>query len=187
MNTENSTTVTEFNNAWKGRGTLGNLVTELKRQKYSRHDFVADVRDVSFSAGKGSLFVNPLSAAASEWLPNGATRFNKSAARQVAERTNPNIPAKFFEAMIALARNSQTQEVLAPTAAVQNVLEAAEMSGEHQEALLEYFLRDYDKTQFGLAQAVSRLAQDVDADDAITLENMAGKIIEDKTFAVVGA
>jgi hypothetical protein len=40
-------------------------------------------------------------------------------------------------------------------------------------------LKDYDQTRFGFAQAVSRLAQDIDDPDAAgDLEQLAGKIIK---------
>lgn len=396
---ETGTKIAEHNDAWKGRGNLQGLLTELQRQKESKHDFVADVRDLRVEVRDGKTFLAPVSAGAGEWLPDGAIPFNSKAVMQLAEKANPAIPAKFFKslltdrpeqlqalvnglhnagparrlvrcldnnvrawlsdsykvidhhdmaftcldvaqrnkaqvieanitdtnmrikfttqaiwdkidttqrsgpqggwfagaignrelhgksilgaritgdlpggqgtvhpivtvsnsetghggfavrigilmgicfniatleevvtaihigskleegiysqstielnskaiiakakdaihaafnqekfkAMVALAQSSQSQEVKAPTAAVNNVLEVAEISGEHQEALLEYFLKDYDKTQFGLAQAVSRLAQDVNADDADVLEKLAGKIIKDKSFALVGA
>ena len=41
--TQVGATIGEFNNSWKGRGNLAQLVQELERQKESRVDFVADV------------------------------------------------------------------------------------------------------------------------------------------------
>ena len=71
--------IAEFNNAWKGRGNLQNLLTELKRQKDSCFDFVADLRHLSVSGGEGSLMLTPTTPEAGEWLPDGAIPFNDSA------------------------------------------------------------------------------------------------------------
>lgn len=83
-----------------------------------------------------------------------------------------------FKRIIAKAKAAQERPIEQPTAAVENVIEVHEINAEKKEALLEYFLRDYDQTQFGLAQAVSRLAQDTnDTDEATDLEDIAGKLI----------
>ena len=57
--TNAATTVSEFNDSWKGRGTLQNLVTELERQRKSRIDFVADVRHLSIEANGGIKVIPP--------------------------------------------------------------------------------------------------------------------------------
>lgn len=80
--------------------------------------------------------------------------------------------------IVARARKAQAEKVEQPTAAVENVVASASLSDQSKNALLEYFLRDYDQTRFGLAQAVSRLAQDEhDADKASELEAFAGKVL----------
>lgn len=82
-----------------------------------------------------------------------------------------------FKWMVAKAKDAQEKPIESPTDAVNNVIKDNSINEEHREALLEYFLRDYDQTQFGLAQAVSRLAQDVEPDSANELENLAGAMI----------
>ena len=83
-----------------------------------------------------------------------------------------------FKKMVAKVRKAQEDKVENPTSAVDNIIEANQINEEHKEALLTYFLRDYDPTRFGLAQAVSRLAQDTnDSDDADKLESIAGKML----------
>lgn len=62
---QNTTQVAEFNNAWKGRGTLANMVDELKRQKASRVDFVADIRNFHVGVHRG------------EALPDGKSHLPK--------------------------------------------------------------------------------------------------------------
>lgn len=83
-----------------------------------------------------------------------------------------------FKRIVAKVKRSQGMEIEKPTAAVESVIESNAINEEHREALLSYFLRDYDQTQFGLAQAVSRLAQDTDdSDEADRLESVAGKLM----------
>jgi hypothetical protein len=98
-NTNDSATVEEFNDSWKGRGTLGQLVTELERQRDSRIDFVADVRHLQVEAN-GGIKIIPATAQAFEWMPNGPMMMKKSAYHQLAERTTPTIPTKFFDNML---------------------------------------------------------------------------------------
>lgn len=394
--------VAEFNNAWKGRGTLGNLVAELKRQKASRNDFVADTRHLAVrSLDAKSLALAPTTAQAREWLPDGALEFGKGAFPQLLEKCFPSIPKRFgdscleskrgneladfinrlhvadpqkrlvrvldgkvrawlsnsyrildnydmaftcmdaaqrcngqvieaglsdtnmrikftssevwdaidikqrsgpqggwyagaignqemlgktilgakvtstlpggpgtvhpvisvsnsetghggfnvrigilmgicynvatleevisqihlgekleegvfsqetiaadsksimlkardavlaafnqdkFRALIAKARKAQAMTLEQPTAAVDQIIEACNIAEEHKEALLEYFLKDYDQTAFGLAQAVSRRAQDLpDSDEAFEFEKLAGKIILQPKMALVTA
>lgn len=107
MKKQNQNQIAEFNNAWKGRGNLANLVAELKRQKDSRHDFVADARsfDIRIEPATGEDKINrvtivPRTAQAGEMLIDGAAEFNKPARYQLAEKCDPNIPRKFFDAML---------------------------------------------------------------------------------------
>jgi len=89
----------EFNNAWKGRGSLGQLVAELERQRLARIDFVADVRHLKVECNGGVKLI-PTSAQAFEWMPAGAMMFNKSAYHQLAGKCSPSIPTKFFDKML---------------------------------------------------------------------------------------
>lgn len=112
MNTTgNETQVAEFNNAWKGRGNLANLVAELQRQKATKHDFVSDVRNFKVEVRPAqreekkiikpaSVWLAPVNDRAGEWLPDGAIQFNAAAVRQLGEKCEPNIPAKFFDRML---------------------------------------------------------------------------------------
>ena len=84
-----------------------------------------------------------------------------------------------FKGIVARAKEAQSDVIAQPSAAVNNIVEAGLVNDEQKEALLEYFLKDYDYTRFGLAQAVSRLAQDIeDPDDAGDLEDLAGQLIK---------
>lgn len=97
--TNQPATVEEFNDSWKGRGTLAQLVTELERQRESRNDFVADVRHLEVAAN-GGIQISPTTAQASEWMPDGAMQMRKSAYHQLAERTTPPMPTRFFDALM---------------------------------------------------------------------------------------
>jgi hypothetical protein len=90
-----------------------------------------------------------------------------------------------FRGIVAKAKQAQTDVIEMPTAAIDNVIAACSINEEHKEALLTYFLKDYDMTRFGLSQAVSRVAQDVeDPDDAGDLEAIAGKIIQNPALVL---
>jgi hypothetical protein len=91
--------VAEFNDSWKGRGNLQNLVAELDRQKESRIDFVADVRHLGVECDGGVKLI-PTTGQALEWMPDGPMMFNRSAHHQLGEKCSPSIPNKFFDRML---------------------------------------------------------------------------------------
>jgi hypothetical protein len=91
--------IAEFNDSWKGRGNLAQLVTELERQRDARIDFVADVRHLKVECNGGMKLI-PATAQAFEWMPEGPMLFNKSAWHQLAGKCSPSIPTKFFDKMI---------------------------------------------------------------------------------------
>lgn len=83
-----------------------------------------------------------------------------------------------FAAMVAKANAAQSDAIEAPTAAVNQFVEGQSLSEEVRDGILAHFLRDYDQTRYGMAQAVARYAQDVtEAEAASTLEDLAGKLI----------
>lgn len=87
------------------------------------------------------------------------------------------VPEK-FKALVARVREAASEEVGAPSNAVDNVIEHYNLAEGDRDAILSHFLRDYDTTRYGLAQAVARTAQDTpDADKAQELEDAAGKIM----------
>jgi hypothetical protein len=99
-NTEKTNeTVAEFNDSWKGRGTLNQLVTELERQKNSRIDFVADVRHLKVEAN-GGIKIIPVTGQAFEWMPEGAMMMKRAAYHQLAEKCSPPIPTRFFDTLM---------------------------------------------------------------------------------------
>lgn len=93
-----------------------------------------------------------------------------------------------FKAMVATAQKAQSDAIEQPKAAIDNIVEVGGLNEEHKEALMMYFLKDYDQTRFGLAQAVSRLAQDTDDGDlAYEMERLAGKVIKTPSLVAVPA
>lgn len=93
-----------------------------------------------------------------------------------------------FAALIERCKAAQSVEVKAPKLAIENVAKALAISEKRQEAILEHFLSTYDKTAWGMAQAIARVSQETtDADDASDLEIIAGKVIERPSLVAVEA
>jgi len=91
-----------------------------------------------------------------------------------------------FKALIAEIKASQTDEIAAPAAAVDNAMKALSIGENKRDELLAYFIRDYEPTRFGLAQAVGRLAQDTDnPDEATRLEEAAGELLIKRELVAV--
>ena len=83
-----------------------------------------------------------------------------------------------FKRIVNQAKHAVADAIDAPSLAVANLVENTGLTESDQEAILRYFLRDYDQNRWGLAQAVSRYSQDSDdAVDASELESIAGKLI----------
>jgi hypothetical protein len=97
--TQVGATIGEFNNSWKGRGNLAQLVQELERQKESRVDFVADVRHLTVEAN-GGIKIIPASPQAEEWMPDGAMMMKKAAYHQLAQKCYPAIPTRYFDELM---------------------------------------------------------------------------------------
>jgi hypothetical protein len=112
--------------------------------------------------------------------------------RAIMAKAQDAIAAAFkddvFKKLVAKANRANSQEIEAPQPAVDNVITRCGINQEHRDKLLEYFVRDYAPTAWGMAQAVSRLAQDVaDPDDASELEDTAGQLIEKPQLVSVTA
>lgn len=94
--------------------------------------------------------------------------------------------ADSFDRLISLADTAAATPISAPSAAVDQLVKSKIISEARRDALLEHFVGKYDRTAYGLAQAVSRLSQECDDTDAADLEAAAGKIIaEPGIFAAV--
>ena len=83
-----------------------------------------------------------------------------------------------FARLVARCNEANSDVIAAPTAAVDNLVGNAGLSETARDEILSHFLRDYDSTRYGLAQAVSRHAQSFDDADAGTdMEDVAGALI----------
>jgi hypothetical protein len=79
---------------------------------------------------------------------------------------------------IVEASRAATNDTVQPVEAVDAMVKAGDVTEEKRDSLLTYFVKDYAPNRFGLAQAVSRMAQDTeDADEAQDLEDLAGKVL----------
>lgn len=89
-----------------------------------------------------------------------------------------------FDRLVSQAKDATKVTVSAPQAAISSLTHEL-LSEEAQSSILEYFLSDYDKTAYGLSQAVARYAQDVPADKGDELQALAGAILsEPKRYAL---
>ncbi len=92
---------------------------------------------------------------------------------------------KKFASMVSKIRKSTETPIEAPSAAVGIVAERLDLDEERKAELLEHFLGTYARTAFGLASAVTRVAQDVDdSDRAEEFENFGGELMTNPTLVV---
>lgn len=94
---------------------------------------------------------------------------------------------EIFKRLVAKANAAQSVEVTSATSAIENVMKGSTVLTEtHRASLMDYFTRDYQSTAFGLAQAVSRLAQDeTDPEIATEIEELAGSIVREPALVAV--
>lgn len=86
-----------------------------------------------------------------------------------------------FKRMVAIAQKAQADRLDNPATAIANLAEDHGLSDDARNAILAHFTRDYDATRYGLAQAVSRYAQDVDdSEQADELVTLAGSVLRAK-------
>jgi hypothetical protein len=86
---------------------------------------------------------------------------------------NPEV----FKAQVAKVQAAAGEKIDNPVAAIQEVITTNNLPESLSESILSHFM-DYDKSKFGLASAVSRMAQDVeDSSLASDLESIAGRLL----------
>ena len=80
--------------------------------------------------------------------------------------------------MVARIRKSTETPIEAPSTAVGIIAERLDLDEEKRTDLLEHFLGTYARTAFGLASALTRVAQDVaDPERAEEFENFGGELM----------
>lgn len=102
--------------------------------------------------------------------------------RAIMLKARDSIRAAFtedkFRKVVAAIKGANEIEIAAPTTAVGNLVENADLSESAMDSILAHFLGDYRPTLYGLSQAVARYAQDVeDGDTAGDVEELAGKLV----------
>lgn len=91
-----------------------------------------------------------------------------------------------FAKLVAKCRAAAEDPIEAPTTAVNNLVANAGLSDAARDSILAHFLKDYNPTRYGLAQAVARYAQESDdADASSDIEILSGKLIETPSLLTV--
>ena len=109
---------------------------------------------------------------------------NKAIMLKARDAINAAFDVRTFKKIVDKVRGSTSNEIEAPTSAVDNVVKNTDISPDQRDSLLQYFVKDYNQTQYGLAQAVGRLAQDQDdPEKANDMEDIAGKLMTSDALA----
>lgn len=86
-----------------------------------------------------------------------------------------------FKKLVSVANGAATDKLDNPIEAVNHLVKAVDLSEAAKDGILAHFLKDYDSTRYGLAQAVARYSQQVeDGDSAHDFEALAGRVMGDR-------
>ncbi len=97
---------------------------------------------------------------------------------KIVDSVRAGFTRETFARIVAACQSSQEVAVQEPKTAVEQIVKAHNLSDEKVDDILNHFIRDYEMTALGLAQAVARASQDVeDSDEAIVLEGISGAIL----------
>lgn len=111
---------------------------------------------------------------------------NKVLFMKVRDMIRAAFEPEHFKRLVAMAQNAQNDVIANPTTAIHELAKDQGLSDDGRDRILEYFLRDYSQTRWGLAQAISRVAQDVDgSDSAASMEDLAGMLIKDSKLVTL--
>jgi len=111
---------------------------------------------------------------------------NKAIFLKVRDMIKAAFESDHFKRLVAMAQNAQDDVIANPTTALNNLAKDVGLSDDGRDRILEYFLRDYSQTRWGLAQAIARVAQDIDAPESATMmEDLAGRLIKDEKLVEV--
>ena len=83
-----------------------------------------------------------------------------------------------LEAFLHPMRLAKGVQIAEPTTAIKRVAKLGSLSEREQEGILAHLINGGDVSQYGLTQAVTRFAQDVDADRADHLERLGHKVLQ---------
>lgn len=86
-----------------------------------------------------------------------------------------------FKALVARVKDSANTEIQSPSKAIELTVKASDvLSDEDVSTLVDYFTQEPGNSLYSLGQAVARFAQDLDADKAGDVEELAGEILTGK-------
>lgn len=109
---------------------------------------------------------------------------NKALTLQLRDAVTAAFHPGTFRELVARVQESQKAEIAEPIKSVEYVIANSTITQDRRDDILKHFLSDYDSTAYGLAQAVSRAAQDVaDVERASEMEQLAGKLMTDRALA----
>jgi hypothetical protein len=112
------------------------------------------------------------------WSDETRSAESKAVMLKLADAVASAFHPETFKRMILIANRAQADKIDAPSAAVDQLIANSDLPQESRDAILSYFLADYDASRYGLSQAVARFAQDTDdADRASEIESLAGKVL----------
>ena len=113
------------------------------------------------------------------YRPDTVAAEGNALALKLRDAIHAGLHPSTFGRMVDLANKAQTTRIEDPRTAAGNVLALAGVSSDRAiDDLLGHFLKDYDSTAYGLAQATARYAQDsASAADVEALETAAGAIL----------
>ena len=87
--------------SFSGRGSLSAVVNELKRQKETKVDFVADTRQMTVGESEGRLKLYPSSdhdhIQIREFLDSSGIDITEQTLVQIGQKSSPDIPSKFLK------------------------------------------------------------------------------------------
>lgn len=113
---------------------------------------------------------------------------SKSISSKIDDVLRIGFSSEGFKKLCEKARKASENEIQSPTTAVQNIVKATGLNEEERNSILEFFLKDYRMTQYGLAQAVGRTAQDTENPDRSEyLEEVAGRVMNNARLYEVEA
>jgi hypothetical protein len=107
---------------------------------------------------------------------------------ELRDAIHAGLNQEVFGRLVNTVRQSAEVAITSPTAAVSNLVKATDLAESERDAILEHFLSDYDKNAYGLGQAVSRRAQDMeDPERANDYQRLAGRLFAGEFNQLVSA
>jgi hypothetical protein len=97
---------------------------------------------------------------------------------QVKDAIGTFLQQEYLENWIQSLTEKGTKELEHPSDAIKNTAKLLNLSETEEQSIMKFFIKGNQTTAFGIAQAVTLHAQDVDADRQFELESIACDVIE---------